>query len=122
MIPTITVTNIDTVSQLCGSYSNRRIIEQKTFYIYKRIDGGLSLCILEGIKTDPPLSSSMAEYDPERYEKVYTIPKGIIHKHHSEWIDDSQCGLVLYNGTCVILTERDDTKVIELFEKYFWRC
>lgn len=102
--------------------NDRVVIEQQTFYIYTHITNGLRLYIVDGIKTNPPIHPFIAEHDPDNYEKVFTIPKGIIHKHHADWINLDICDSVLYNGKCIIMTERDDEKAKKLYEEYFWRC
>ena len=91
---------------------DRKVTNSKTFYIYY-YEEELCLVIVNGIQTDPPLSPSLYEQDSENYSKIFTIPKGIIHKHRSSWISDEICDR-LYNEKFVILTERNDKKALSI--------
>lgn len=98
----------------------QKITESQTFYIYRFFDDKVVLFITDGLKTDPPLSPTIYEYDKEQYEKVFTIPKGIIHTHHSDWIDPDH--LDRYDVSCrysiFISTERNDDLAKEKYKQY----
>ena len=96
---------------------NRKVTNSKTFYIYS-YDEEFCLFIVNGIQTDPPLSPSLYKQDLENYSKVFTIPKGIIHKHHADWISDDICDR-LYNEKFVILTERNDKKARSILKEVY---
>lgn len=98
----------------------QKIVESQTFYIYRFSEDTVILFITDGLKTDPPLSPTIYEYDKERYEKVFTIPKGIIHAYHSDWIDPNDLDhyrRALNNGI-FISTTRDDVVAKERYKEY----
>lgn len=98
----------------------QKIVESQTFYIYRFFEDKVVLYITDGLKTDPPLSPTIYNYDKERYEKVFTIPKGIIHKHHSDWIDPNDLDhykSVLSDSIFISLV-RDDDKAKERYIEY----
>lgn len=100
--------------------TNKKIIDRKTFYIYKfgcRNDIKIKLIIVDGIKTNPPLSEIISNAD-ERYCDVYSIPKGIIHQYHTDWINPDIHNRVLVNDTTLICVERDDKYAIEQYKLY----
>lgn len=99
----------------------QKIVESQTFYIYRFFDDKVVLYITDGLKTDPPLSPTIYEHDRERYEKVFTIPKGIIHAYHSDWIDPNDLDhyrRALNNGIIFISTTRDDVAAKERYKEY----
>jgi len=98
----------------------QKIVESQTFYIYRFSEDTVILFITDGLKTDPPLSPTIYEHDRERYEKVFTIPKGIIHAYHSDWIDPNDLDhyrRALNNGI-FISTTRDDAVAKERYKEY----
>lgn len=98
----------------------QKIVESQTFYIYRFSEDTVILFITDGLKTDPPLSPTIYEYDKERYEKVFTIPKGIIHAYHRDWIDPNDLDhyrRALNNGI-FISTTRDDVVAKERYKEY----
>lgn len=98
----------------------QKIIESQTFYIYRFFDDKVVLYITDGLKTDPPLSPTIYNYDKERYEKVFTIPKGIIHAHHSDWIDPTDLDHYksVLNNSIFISLMRDDIAAKERYMEY----
>lgn len=98
----------------------QKIVESQTFYIYRFFDDKVVLYITDGLKTDPPLSPTIYEHDRERYEKVFTIPKGIIHAHHSDWIDPNDLDHYksLLNSSIFISLVRDDVAAKERYMEY----
>ncbi len=107
------------------SYSGKityrqKIIERQTFYIYRFFEDKVILFITDGLKTDPPLSPTIYEHDREPYEKVFTIPKGIIHAHHSDWIDPNDLDHYRHalNNGIFISTTRDDEEAKERYKEY----
>lgn len=98
----------------------QKITERQTFYIYRFFEDKVILFITDGLKTDPPLSPIIYEHDRERYEKVFTIPKGIIHAYNSDWIDPNDLDhyrRALNNGI-FISTTRDDEAAKERYKEY----
>lgn len=98
----------------------QKITESQTFYIYRFFEDKVVLFITDSLKTDPPLSPTIYERDRERYEKVFTIPKGIIHAHHSDWIDPNDLDHYRYalNNGIFISTTRDDEAAKERYKEY----
>lgn len=98
----------------------QKIIESQTFYIYRFFDDKVVLYITDGLKTDPPLSPTIYEHDRERYEKVFTIPKGIIHAYHSDWIDPNDLDHYksTLNDSIFISLVRDDVAAKERYMEY----
>lgn len=98
----------------------QKITESQTFYIYRFFEDKVILFITDGLKTDPPLSPTIYEHDREQYEKVFTIPKGIIHTYHSDWIDPNDLDHyrhALHSGI-FISTTRDDEAAKERYKEY----
>ena len=94
---------------------SRKIIDRKTFYIYRLHENGIVLNIVDGLKTNPPILCSLDVpflVDPTTYD--YMIPAGIISSWHHNSINI--IGELTYNGTCLILTKRNDEKAIEAFK------
>ena len=98
----------------------QKIVESQTFYIYRFFDDKVVLYITDGLKTDPPLSPTIYEHDRERYEKVFTIPKGIIHAYHSDWIDPNDLDHYksALNDSIFISLVRDDVAAKERYIEY----
>lgn len=98
----------------------QKITESQTFYIYRFFEDKVILFITDGLKTDPPLSPTIYEHDREQYEKVFTIPKGITHTYHSDWINPNDLDhyrRALDNGI-FISTTRDDGAAKERYREY----
>ena len=98
----------------------QKITESQTFYIYRFFEDKVILFITDGLKTDPPLSPTIYEHDRERYENVFTIPKGIIHANHSDWIDPNKLDNYRHtlNNGIFISTTRDDEAAKERYKEY----
>lgn len=98
----------------------QKIVESQTFYIYRFSEDTVILFITDGLKTDPPLSPTIYEHDRERYEKVFTIPKGIIHAYHSDWIDPNDLDHYrrTLNSGIFISATRDDGAAKERYKEY----
>lgn len=98
----------------------QKIVESQTFYIYRFFEDKVVLYITDGLKTDPPLSPTIYEHDREQYEKVFTIPKGIIHKHHSDWIDPTDLDHYksALNDSIFISLVRNDATAKERYIEY----
>ena len=96
------------------------ITESQTFYIYRFFEDKIILFITDGLKTDPPLSPTIYKYDRERYEKVFTIPKGIIHAHHCDYIDPNDLDHYKHalNSGIFISTTRNDEVAKEKYKEY----
>lgn len=102
----------------------QKITESQTFYIYRFFEDKVILFITDGLKTDPPLNPTVYNYDRERYEKVFTIPKGIIHTHHCDYIDPNDLDHYnkhTLNRDIFISTTRDDEAAKERYKKYLQR-
>ena len=96
----------------------QKVIDRKTFYVYRFTDKGIVLFVVDGLKTDPPLSPTIYEHDRERYEKVFTIPKGIIHTHHSDWIDPDHLENTEYISSLYVALERNDEAAIDNYKEF----
>jgi hypothetical protein len=66
------------------------------------------------------LSPTIYEHDRDRYEKVFTIPKGIIHAYHSDWIDPNDLDnyRLALHGSIFISTTRNDEAAKDRYKEY----
>ena len=99
-----------------GNEYRQKVIDRKTFYIYRLTETGIILFVVDGLKTDPPLSPTLFEYHKDEYYKTYTIPKGIIHTHHSDHIDLNHLEKIGEN--LYIALERNDEIAIEKYKEF----
>ena len=100
-----------------GGY-RQKVIDRKTFYVYRFTDKGIVLFIVDGLKTDLPLSPILFEYHTEEYNKTYTIPKGIIHTHHSDYLDPDHLEKTEYVSSLYVALERNDEVAIEKYKEF----
>lgn len=119
----IKVLQIDSDKELLipSGYSNeyrQRVIDRKTFYVYRFTDTGIILFVVDGLKTDPPLSPILFEYYKEEYNKTYTIPKGIIHTHHSDHIDPNRLEKIEGIDNLYVALERNDEVAIGKYKEF----
>lgn len=119
----IKVLQIDSDKELLipSGYSNeyrQRVIDRKTFYVYRFTDTGIILFVVDGLKTDPPLSSVLSEYYKDEYNKTYTIPKGIIHTHHSDHIDPNRLEKIEGIDNLYVALERNDEVAIGKYKEF----
>ena len=98
-----------------GNEYKQKVIDRKTFYIYRLTETGIILFVVDGLKTDPPLSPTLFEYHKDEYYKTYTIPKGIIHTHHSDHIEPNHLEKIGEN--LYIALERNDEIAIEKYKE-----
>lgn len=101
-----------------GNEYRQKVIDCKTFYVYRFTDTGIVLFVVDGLKTDPPLSPVLFEYDKDEYSKTYTIPKGIIHIHHSDYIDPNHLEKTDIMDSLYIALERNDEVAIEKYKEF----
>ena len=104
-----------------NGYSNeyrQKVIDRKTFYVYKFTSTGIILFVVDGLKTDPPLSHVLFEYYKDEYNKTYTIPKGIIHTHHSDHIDPNHLEKTEIMDSLYIALERNDEVATEKYKEF----
>ena len=119
----IKVLQIDSDKELLipSWYSNeyiQRVIDRKTFYVYRFTDTGIILFVVDGLKTYPPLSPILFEYYKEEYNKTYTIPKGIIHTHHSDHIDPNRLENIEGIDNLYVALERNDEVAIRKYKEF----
>ena len=106
---------------ISSGYSNeyrQKVIDRKTFYVYRFTDTGIILFVVDGLKTDPPLSPVLFEYYKDEYNKTYTIPKGIVHTHHSDHIDPNHLEKTEGIGNLYVALERNDEVAIEKYKEF----
>ena len=106
---------------ISSGYSNeyrQKVIDRKTFYVYRFTDTGIILFVVDGLKTDPPLSPVLFEYYKDEYNKTYTIPKGIIHTHHSDHIDPNHLEKTEIMDSLYIALERNDEIATEKYKEF----
>ena len=104
-----------------SGYSNeyrQKVIDRKTFYVYRFTSTGIILFVVDGLKTDPPLSPVLFEYYKDEYNKTYTIPKGIIHTHHSDHIDPNHLEKTEIMDSLYIALERNDKVATEKYKEF----
>lgn len=101
-----------------GNEYRQRVIDRKTFYVYRFTDTGIILFVVDGLKTDPPLSPILFEYYKEEYNKTYTIPKGIIHTHHSDHIDPNRLEKIEGIDNLYVALERNDEVAIGKYKEF----
>lgn len=104
----INVIKINSSAELLPAASTKKIIDRKTFYIYKFHDTGIDLYIIDGIKTDPPIMP---------YHIDYAIPKGITHKYRHDYIDPNN--LRWHNTYNIFISlKRNDKQAIKYYKKF----
>lgn len=101
-----------------GNEYRQKVIDRKTFYVYKFTSTGIILFVVDGLKTDPPLSPVLFEYYKDEYNKTYTIPKGIIHTHHSDHIDPNHLEKTEIMDSLYIALERNDEIATEKYKEF----
>lgn len=119
----IDVRVIDSEKELLspGWYDNgyrQKVIDRKTFYVYRFTDTGIILFIVDGLKTDPPLNPILFEYHKDEYSKTYTIPKGVIHTYHSDHIDPNHLEKIEIMDGLYVALERNDEVAIEKYKEF----
>lgn len=96
----------------------QKVIDRKTFYVYRFTDKGIILFVVDGLKTDPPLSPILFDYHTEEYKRTYTIPKGIIHTHHSDYLDPDHLEKMEGINSLYVALERNDEVAIDKYKEF----